>query len=215
MNENINDFFTTESKERIRIGDYYYNDGTLSHEYQKTKKCIGIVFCTKPFLFGEGDFLHGSVVALEDANDGNGNLLHLWCRGVDNVDTLLLRTKNKQIDFIRKTLIEDYGGLFYTKNLFDVDYEAVNAARNFSVNLPDGKTSGWYLPSSGQMWQIANRFFHNDEFVVQKSLLNLADKYIVSQPREIVCPLCLDLKERQFSYGNTDERFLVRPVFSF
>ena len=37
MNENINDFFTTESKERIRIGDYYYNDGTLSHEYQKTK----------------------------------------------------------------------------------------------------------------------------------------------------------------------------------
>ena len=65
------------------------------------------------------------------------------------------------------------------------------------------------------MWQIANRLFHNDEFVVQNSLLNLADKYIVSQPREIVCPLCLDLKERQFSYGNTDERFLVRPVFSF
>ena len=93
--------------------------------------------------------------------------------------------------------------------------EAVNAARNFSINIPDGKTSGWYLPSSGQMWQIANRFFHNDEFVVQKSLLNLADKYIVSQPKEIICPLCLDLKEREFSYGNTDERFLVRPVFSF
>ena len=65
------------------------------------------------------------------------------------------------------------------------------------------------------MWQIANRFIHNDEFVEQKSMLNLADKYMVSQPQETICPLCLDLKERVFSYDNTDKRFLVRPVFSF
>lgn len=34
------------------------------------------------------------------------------------------------------------------------DYKAFSAARKFMVELPAGKTSGWYLPSVGQWAEV-------------------------------------------------------------
>ena len=45
-------------------------------------------------------------------------------------------------------------------------------------------------------------------------ILNLADVYMVSQPRERKYPLCIDLKDRKFMFENADYKSLVRPVFS-
>lgn len=211
MNEGINSRFILGNIEQINIGDYFYEDGTFSHEYQEAKKCIGIVFSSGNTF----DYPNWTIVALTDAKNQKGNNIHLW-RSINNkVNTLLIDEKNKRLNNDDEYLRADYGGIFYSQDNFEIEYEAIICAREYPVNIPLYKTSGWYLPSSGQMWQIANCFVHNDEFVDQRSLLNLADKYMVSQAKETICPLCLDLSEREFSYGEIDERFLIRPVFSF
>lgn len=199
--ENI--FFSHKCKQQIKIGDYFYKDGTLSHEYQNTKECIGIIF-SRSNLF---KYPNWSVVALTDAIDNNN--LHLWYENnnIDNQDVKIVR--NQEI------LKKDYGGLFYVENNFNKEYNAIQVARNYPIDIPMDKTSGWYLPSSGQMWQIARHFYNNNNFVEQSSILNLADVYMVSQAREIINPLFLDLNEQKFSCGKINDRFLVRPVFSF
>lgn len=201
--ENI--FFIPESMQQIKIGDYLYKDGTFSHEYHDTKECMGIVF-SRSNLF---EYPNWSVVALTDAIDMNNNNLHLWYENnnIDNQDVKIVRDQ--------EILKKDYGGLFYVENNFNKEYNAIQVARNYPIDIPMDKTSGWYLPSSGQMWQIARHFYNNNNFVEQSSILNLVDVYMVSQAREIINPLFLDLNEQKFSCGKINDRFLVRPVFSF
>lgn len=205
-------FFYPESKERIRIGDYYYDDGTLSHKYQKSKECIGIVFSTD--TLEKDKYSHGYVVALSDAKK-DSNLLHLWRNFMNKNSTSSLKEKNANIEHIKNISRIDYGGLFNSQNIVDDEYIAINIAKNFHIELPAGKTSGWYLPSSGQMWQIAHRFVNNDNYEKQKTILNLADKYMISQDRAEIYPLTFDLKEKEFKYEEVDRTFLIRPVFSF
>lgn len=205
-------FFYPESKERIRIGDYYYNDGTLSHEYQDSKECLGVVFSTD--IIEIDKYSHGYVVALYDAKK-ESNLLHLWRDVMGNISASSVKDKNDRIKCIIENLRTDYGGLFYSQGIVDDGYIAINIAKNFHVELPAEKTSGWYLPSSGQMWQIAHRFVSGDNYEKQKTILNLADEYMVSQDRKEIYPLTFDLKKKNFKYKEVDRIFLIRPVFSF
>lgn len=208
MDDNINSFFNLGER-KIKIGDYYYSDGTLSHEYYETKDCIGIVFS----IIGTFEYPNGSVVALSDAKNHNESNLHLWRNSIDKVDDSLFDEKNDKIREDHDDYKKDFGGFFYSQNITE-EYEAINAAINFPVNLSKDKTSGWYLPSSGQMKMIAQHFVHNDDYEKQKMILNLADVYMVSQPRERIYPLCIDLKDRKFMFENADYKSLVRPVFS-
>ena len=211
MNENISTFFTSENRNQIQIGDYYYADNTLSHEYQNEKECIGIVFSIRSNNF---EYSNGSVVSLKDAKDQYNNFLHLWCNVEDNNDEDFIRNINKSLESDSDQLKSDHGGWFYSKN-YTVEYIAIDAARKHLVELSERKTTGWYMPSSGQMWDIAHHFTDNDKFEEQISLLNLLDMYIVSQPKEKKHPLCLDFQEKKFFYKKTYEKFLVRPVFDF
>lgn len=213
MDDDIKDvFFYPESKERLRIGDYYYDDGTLSHEYQNSKECIGVVFSTN--ILEIDKYSHGYVVALSDVKEGC-NLLHLWRNIMNDINSSSVREKNARIEYIIDVLRTDYGGLFYSQSIVNDEYIAINIAKKFQVGLPAGKTSGWYLPSSGQMWQVAHRFVNNDNYEEQKTILNLADKYMVSQDKEQIYPLCFDLNKKDFKYEEADGMFLIRPVFSF
>lgn len=206
-----NIFFTPQNKGQIKIGDYYYKDGTLSHEYQKEKECIGIVFS----ISGTFKFPNGSVVALKDAKNADENNLHLWRNTQDRADNELVNKKNKEIENRKEELKTDYNGFFYCEHITDEEYVAINIAKSFPVELSKEKTSGWYLPSSGQMYQITHRFVNNKNFEEQESILNLADIYMVSQAQEAVCPLCLNLIEKEYRHGKAEETFLIRPVFSF
>lgn len=205
-------FFYPESEERIRIGDYYYNDGTLSHEYQDSKECLGVVFSTD--IIEKDKYSHGYVVALYDVRK-ESNILHLWRNVMGNITSSFVKDKNDRIEYIIENLRTDYGGLFNSQSNVDDEYIAINIAKNFHIELPVGKTSGWYLPSSGQMWQIAHRFVSSDNYEKQKTILNLADKYMVSQDRTEIYPLTIDLKKKDFKYEEVDRTFLIRPVFSF
>lgn len=206
-----NVFFTPKNGEQIKIGDYYYKDGTLSHEYQKEKECIGIVFS----ISGTFKFPNGSVVALKDAKNADENNLHLWRNTQGRANNELVNKKNKEIGNHKEELKTDYGGFFYCEHITDEEYVAINIAKSFPVELPEEQTSGWYLPSSGQMYQIAQHFIDKNNLNTQKILLNLADTYMVSQAKETVFPLYLDLKEKRYMYGKAENSFLIRPVFTF
>ena len=161
-------FFVPENETQIKIGDYYYIDGSLSHEYQDTKECIGVVFCIGYNL----GYTKGSVVALRDAITEEGQLLHLWRNVNDGNEKNGINEKNNGIRFKMAALKTDFGGLFYSKHLFDDEYVAINLARQYPIELSSEKTSGWYLPSSGQMWHIAYRFIDTDNYAEQKAILH-------------------------------------------
>ena len=60
--------------EVARIGDYYYEDGTLSSELLTDKKCVGIVYSLETSDFEkEQGFPHGHIIAMEDASTKKTN----------------------------------------------------------------------------------------------------------------------------------------------
>lgn len=207
-------FFTPEDKKEIRIGDYYYKDGTLSHEYTKEKECIGVVFSLNVATEEKEQYPHGYVVALSDVTI-SGNSLYLWYNREKGEDKRTLQCSN--MDLITKLLVEDRGGYFYSKSIFENEdkYEAVHAARNYPVELPENRTSGWYLPSSGQMYEIAHRFIKKIGYEEQPDLLDLSEKYMVSQLKDEICPLYINMRNFKFGYDKPEHPFSIRSIFSF
>lgn len=57
----------------VQIGDYYFADGTISHELSEKKQCIGVVFSLKTTDIERAKgWTHGQIVALVDAEKGQG-----------------------------------------------------------------------------------------------------------------------------------------------
>lgn len=214
MKYKVVSFFTPEDEEKIRIGDYYYKDDTLSHEYTNEKECIGVVFSVCVGTEEKEQYPHGYVVALNDVTISN-NSLYLWYNREKGGNKTSMQCPN--MDFITKLLIEDKGGYFYSKSIPEDDdkYEAIHAARNYPVELSEYRASGWYLPSSGQMYEIAHRFIDKKEYEEQSDLLNLSGEYMVSQLNDEIYPLYINMRDLKFQYGKPEEGFLVRTIFSF
>src|SRR5574344_354240 len=54
---------------QLKVGDFYYNDGTFSTGQDSTKTCIGIVFSLKTSSAEQSaGWTHGQIVALANAN---------------------------------------------------------------------------------------------------------------------------------------------------
>lgn len=129
----------------LKIGDYYYSDGTFSSQLDKSKICVGVVFSLETTGIEEAHgWTHGQIVALEDAGNGQkyrwgsaGNLPapHNLKNGVG--------------------ALRDYNGYLYAHSGYTngEDFEAFNIARHCSILLPEC-TSSWYLPSLGQWKDI-------------------------------------------------------------
>lgn len=135
----------------IKLGDYYYSDGALSSDYNTDKTCIGIVF---KIGAGEGDVvsnygnkltvIHGYVVALQDAHTDTG----VWgTRGTD------IQQLPNESSFTGK-----YNGYTNTNIVRGLgDYSQYWAFQQVAA-YPTAPTnsSGWYLPSIGQLQDIYN-----------------------------------------------------------
>lgn len=146
----------------LQIGDFYYNDGTFSHKRNEEKECVGIVFTlhVTPEEQKHG-WTHGQIVALEDAGYGEQyewgykNTKYVWdIEKVCLVDTIPdLQIKEYDTYAMAKY---DYDGYLYTYSSYlnQGEFIAFDIARNYSVPLPMGKASGWYLPSIGQWIDI-------------------------------------------------------------
>lgn len=154
-------------KGRPQIGDYYYTDGTYSHEKDPSKTVAGIVFSTETTEVEKSHgWTHGQIVATKFARymvwrTEKYGLFNLKERSVQEEDDsfiwgpdLLLPNPHKC--FSQKEtyqMLNDRDGYIYTYSGLtnDESYELFNAARNFSTPLPLGKTSGWYVPAVGQI----------------------------------------------------------------
>lgn len=145
---------------QAQIGDYYLSDGTLRRSnYQFTPaekaKVIGVVFQTDPDRIGEaekqalGGTAHGLVMSVKLANDGKGCE---W-KNVDEDETGLTDMATVADAY------KDISGLANYQKVKETDgdftsHPAFKAVAEFKVEAPV-KSTGWFLPSSGQLWDLA------------------------------------------------------------
>ena len=169
---------------KAEIGDFYMADGTLrksDYKFMESEKSqvIGVVFQTyanAPDRFGEAekqalsekgvDIPHGLVMAVKEANNGDPCA---WKNAeTDNTELMEIATL--------KDAYEDISGFANYKALMSsdgefADYPAFKAVVDFDKQMktPE-KSTGWFLPSIGQWWDIvANLGLLKTEMVNQQT----------------------------------------------
>lgn len=148
-----------EPEERaLAIGDYYYADGSIwpgDVEGAPSNNCIGIIFKTETSDTDKGNgWKHGYVMSLFDTADESIDIK--WATNNTTISNLPAYEKNETSI---TTAFSDFDGYKATQTILtgtSADaYPAAEAAVSYEVELPDG-TSGWYLPSIGQIAAIIN-----------------------------------------------------------
>ena len=143
----------------LQVGDYYYADGSFSHAPNGDKTCVGVVFSLETTQAEqEHGWTHGQAMALADAENGDrirwedvgdGEMSELNCRNLPAPHTSYRDGQGAEV-------LADCNGYVYTYSGYTNGkrFPAFEAAKNYPVTLPEGKTSGWYLPALGQMARI-------------------------------------------------------------
>ena len=146
-----------------QAGDYYYSDGTWRPDYTSAKTCIGIVFKVGA---GDGDAasnydnkltaIHGYVVALEDAHSEAG----AWGIRTRTESRLPSESSytpkyNGYANTVAIRMVTEYALTNVDQPTADNQYWAFKVASEYSKTTPSG-SSGWYLPSIGQLADIYN-----------------------------------------------------------
>lgn len=144
-------------------GDYYYSDGTWRPDYVADNGCIGIVFKSGA---GESDdisayggkltAIRGYVVALADAHDEAG-AWGIRQRTESNLPSESSYTPkyNGYANTAAIRNVTEYATTDISKPTENGQYWAFRVASDYSVIAPSG-SSGWYLPSIGQLADIYN-----------------------------------------------------------
>lgn len=157
----VNYTYESYNAERdLEIGDYYYADGSI---YPKKlgnapkTGCVGIIFSTETSVTDQANnWSHGYVVSLFDTDDINTK--YSW--STVNEDITSLNLYEKTVDSFTSAFA-DYDGYSATQAILAAPsysaaaYAAVNAAVTYGKEIPS-LTSGWYLPSIGQVALIIN-----------------------------------------------------------
>lgn len=145
---------------QAQIGDYYLSDGTLRRsDYQFTPaekaKVIGVVFQTDPDRIGEaekqavGGTAHGLVMSTKLANNGEPCA---W-KNVDEDETGLTDMATVADAYKDISGLANYQKVKETDDDF-TNHPAFKVVAEFKVEAPE-KSTGWFLPSSGQLWDLA------------------------------------------------------------
>ena len=163
--------------DELKIGDYFYSDGTWSDgglrkiyadgsmhiDYYKPvplrgKTVVGIVFQTDKYRIGKKekeklggeDKAHGLVMAVKNANAAEKVIWSNESRYLDFLNDCVSKSNNYSD-------ISGYGNCESIRSLegnFD-KYPALQAVDGYNTTCPvPTTTTGWYLPSSGQWWDI-------------------------------------------------------------
>lgn len=180
----------------LQPGDYYYSDGTI-YPYTEgtvdqpfTEGCIGVIFEVGTGAPGT-EWNHGSVLALNNAHkdwtrwgddpsridpvEGNGS------NGLSGEEEFSF-LKNKMDGYQMSNVLTRSGDCALNKvDQFETTYPQYIA--------PDGISSGWYIPSSGQLLAIMenlgdynftseNYMENTDNGTTKKNALNKVQKKI-------------------------------------
>lgn len=208
----------------LRIGDFYYSDGTTSHVQNDNKECIGIVFSLNTSQEEKRlGFTHGYIVAM---NDCDGGTQVNWGKNIDLPDP------HKNIDYVEDFIYDKNGYIYNFMGKFDRSNPAYILAKNYEVSLPLNKTSGWYLPSVGQWYdilsnlgelQLQNHFYFNGSKIkqsLQRKGLNISgNSYLTSTERDKSMTWIVDFGENPggfYSPWNSKKtKHRVRAVAAF
>ena len=146
-----------------QAGDYYYSDGTWRPDYVADNGCIGIVFKSGA---GESDdisayggkltAIRGYVVALADAHDEAGawGIRQRTERNLPSESSYTPKY-NGYANTAAIREVTEYTTTDISKPRENGQYWAFKVASSYSATAPSG-SSGWYLPSIGQLADIYN-----------------------------------------------------------
>ena len=149
---------TTKRPYRLQVGDFFLADGNLMPYYAEayevqTANVVGIVFQIDPSRIGQaekdklGGNVHGLVMAVKNAATSK-----TWGSSGQDEDLTKCNTKADNYNDI-----SGYGNCEHIRSSrgnFD-DYPAFKAAYDYNTTCPvPATTTGWYLPASGQWWDI-------------------------------------------------------------
>lgn len=155
----------------IKVGDYYYSDGSVSSTLDATKKVIGVVFSLNdPTKMGDlklpsahPECTHGFVLSTEEyisvyANDrdwGRGDFVS-WMNShgytqITNKEVMCGYSNTEGINAINAAGVSSYGDVIRV-DLYNkvTEHEAKVAAPAYS--------SGWYLPSYKEMKTLQENY---------------------------------------------------------
>lgn len=161
---NLKRDLTLSYGEYIQVGDYYFSDNTCSVLPTKDgATCIGIVFHVGA---GSGDSrdnyaetslasngIRGYAVALKDAHESAG----IWgprksVEGIESSNSYVYSYLGYKNSMVVKSL-PNFGDAVINEPMKSDTYWAFKVALEYTVSAPEG-TSGWYLPSIGQLVDI-------------------------------------------------------------
>ncbi|BCS86154.1 hypothetical protein prwr041_20470 [Prevotella herbatica] len=135
-----------------KIGDIFYSDGSYSSTLVSGKTPVAIVFSTTTSAADQAKgFRHGYAMALQNA--GNSTAAYQWYTSNSGNPTGSFFTTAAQI-------MADKDGLSHTGTIQTTGYAAGIAAKGYIAKDKSGNnialsgTSGWYLPSIGQWYDI-------------------------------------------------------------
>ena len=148
--------YTYNLSKPVNIGDYYYSDGTwgsIAEHTNSTASPIGVIFSNSTSDIDKGhNWTHGYAMALQNA--GSGTATYQWYTSESGNPTGSSVITANQI-------MSDKNGYTYTGYIQTSGYAAGIAARDYTARDRNGNTvtapscsSGWYLPSSGQWYDI-------------------------------------------------------------
>lgn len=152
-----------------KVGDYFYTNGTWSTELESNKTVAGVVFAVKgdgtesaidsdvtgnyPDVEGATDVL-AWVLAAKDASTGANVKFYAG-------DASMSLPENMGEG---KDDIKGYSNTALWVKASETDYEAASTAKAYNVEITgDTKTSGWYLPSIGQMLALGKVYAEKGE----------------------------------------------------
>ncbi|MCQ2172372.1 MAG: PEGA domain-containing protein [Bacteroidales bacterium] len=194
INECIDTLFFDDYS-NVKIGDFFYEDGTLSHVKASNKKCIGIVFSTKPDKSdAQKGWSHGCIVsAMEEyllpRSGGWGDL---------TIPLPADFSKDSETDI--RHYITSFGSeaaksgyvkcnidIIKDNPLFDAIYQASMIKSSFP--LPKGKTSGWYLPTIQQLIDLFFNIFEatpDNQYGPSVKIKESIEKSIMPEQRKMI-----------------------------
>ena len=156
VNTSVDNFTSATVPEYFgpKIGDIFYSDGSYSSSLVSGKTPVAIVFSTTTSAADKAKgFVHGYAMALQNA--GASTTTYQWYTSNSGNPTGSSITTAAQI-------MADKDGLSYTGTIQTTGYAAGIAAKGYTAKDKSGNsvslngTSGWYLPSIGQWYDICS-----------------------------------------------------------
>lgn len=162
----------TDVERDIEVGDYYYADGSI-YPYGNQQDgndcpdpvkngCIGIVFSTTDVNDTDGvnTWNHGYVLSFKNTPD-----VGMW--SADATVTLGEEYYVEGADFTNEGTVEARNTFLELKNGYSITQELLKQENSYAAHIavtygdtypefaaPEGLSSGWYLPSVGQIYAM-------------------------------------------------------------